>query len=67
MVIVNEQGLAMKLETLISLVLFALLMLLVVVERDVVYFLGMFAIGWQLPAIGKALASRFRNRNRVEA
>lgn len=57
----------MKLETLISLFTFVLLMLLMLVERDVVYFLGLFAIGWQLPSISKYLAARFRNRNCVEA
>ena len=57
----------MKLETLISLFIFALLMLLILIERDAVYFLGLFAIGWQIPEISKALANRFRNRNSVEA
>ena len=57
----------MKLETLISLFIFVLLMLLMLVERDVVYFLGLFAIGWQIPGVSKALANRFRNRNCVEA
>ena len=53
----------MKLETLISLFIFSLLMLLIVTERDVVYFLGLFAIGWQIPNMSKALAAAFRKRN----
>jgi len=57
----------MKLDTLFSIFIFMLLILLEVVERDVVYFLGLFAIGWQIPVMGKWLANRFRNRNKVEA
>ena len=57
----------MKLETLISIFIIALLCLMIFVERDVVYILGLFAIGWNLPDVSKFLAARFRNRNQVEA
>ena len=57
----------MKLETLFSIFIIALLCLMTIVERDVVFYLGLFSIGWNLPDISKFLAARFRNRNRVEA
>lgn len=57
----------MKLETLISLFIFVILMLLMIVEREAVYFLGLFAIGWQIPNASKWIAARFRNHNNVEA
>ena len=55
----------MKLETIIGLVLVLLLGVLSVVEIQALYLLGLFAIGWQIPDISRALASIFRKNNGV--
>lgn len=53
----------MKLETLFSLFIFAMICLLTVVAPEATYILGLFAIGWQIPTASKWMAARFRNRN----
>lgn len=57
----------MKLETLIGIFIVLIVGLLSVVSMEALTTLGMFAIGWNIPNVSKALATRFRNRNKVEA
>lgn len=53
----------MKLETLIGIFIVLIVGLLSVVSMEALTTLGMFAIGWQIPDMSKALATRFRNQN----
>ena len=55
----------MKLETLIGIFIILIVGLLSVVSMELLTVLGMFAIGWQIPNISRALADRFRKNNGV--
>lgn len=57
----------MKLETLIGLVILALVGLLSLASPEAVNLLGLFAIGWTIPDASRFLVGLFRKRNIKEA